>query len=71
MNSRIKNWYDISNQHPNDNDVFYDIVIDSLDCKIDLCEFEEVIRNENLACCVYNRYEDLRNCVLLYRKQKS
>lgn len=69
MKEKIKNWYNLNNQHPNDNDMFYDIVINSLDSKIDFDEFEEAIVDVNSAYCVYKRYEDLRNCVLLYRKQ--
>lgn len=69
MKSRIENWYVHDNGHPNDHAEFYGIVIDSIGNKIDKSVFESAIDDVNKADEVYKRYEDLRDCLIEYRKR--
>lgn len=69
MKSRIENWYVKNNGHPNDHAEFYGIVIDSIDNKIDNSVFESAIGDVNKADEEYRRYEDLRDCLIEYRKR--
>ncbi len=69
MKSRIENWYVKNNEHPNDHAEFYGIVIDSIGNKIDKSVFESAIDDVNKADEEYKRYEDLRDCLIEYRKR--
>ena len=68
IKERIKDWVNTNNGHPCDNESLYGIVVDTIDNKISETIFDEVI-GEKKAVEVYSRYEDLRNCLLFYKKR--
>lgn len=65
MKERIKSWYVMDNNHPLDNERFFDIVIDSMTEKISIEVFREALTEvnsditEDEIFTVYNRYERL------------
>ena len=75
---RIKDWSEIQNGHPLDEQRFYDIVIDTLENQLDEESFLQAITDQGIDVTqdidvtnVYKRYEDLRNCLLYYRTKLS
>lgn len=69
---RIKDWSEIQNGHPLDEQMFYDIVIDTLENQLDEESFLQAITDQDIDVTnVYKRYEDLRNCLLYYRTKLS
>ena len=77
MRELIFNWYNINDGHPLDDRRFYDIVIESVENKIELSTFEDALRdvNEHLSDeeirDVYSRYEDLRCLLNYYNSQQT
>lgn len=75
MRERIASWFRINNNHPLDDNRFYDIVIDSIDNKIELSTFENGIRDvneeieENEINDIYMRYELLHSFILYYMRK--
>ncbi len=65
----IQHWYELNNNHPCDDERFYDIVLKSKEEKISLDIFEAVIGNNENAVNVYKRYEDLRNFLSFIHKK--
>ncbi len=65
----IQSWYEENNHHPQDDERFYEIVLESKDEKISLDIFEAVIGNNENAVNVYKRYEDLRNFLSFIHKK--
>lgn len=74
MREKITRWFRNNNNHPLDNNSFYDIVIDSIENKIEQSTFENAIRdvNEDIAeddiNDIYMRYELLHSFILYYRR---
>ena len=75
MRELLLNWYRVNNGNPLDDQRFYDIVIESVDNKIDQSTFEDVLRevkenisDEEIEEIVF-RYEDL-HCFLKYFNSK-
>lgn len=72
MKEQIKNWCRHNNNHECDHQLFYDIVINSLDEKIDEDTFDEALREgkpeikEDEISKIYARYEDLRSLLSYY-----
>lgn len=67
IKERIENWANTNNGHTCDNEILYGIVIDTIDNKISENIFDDVIEGE-LAIECFKRYEDLRNCLLYYKR---
>ena len=65
MKERIRSWYVMDNNHPLDNERFFDIVIDSIMDKIGVEVFREALMEvnpeitEDKILTIYNRYEML------------
>lgn len=74
MRERITRWFRNNNNHPLDDNSFYDIVIDSIENKIEQSTFENAIRdvNEDIAeddiNDIYMRYELLHSFISYYRR---
>ena len=74
MRERITKWFKNNNNHPLDDNGFYEIVIDSIENKIEQSTFENAIRdvNEDIAeddiNDIYMRYELLHSFILYYRR---
>ena len=74
MRERITRWFRNNNNHPLDYNSFYDIVIDSIDNKIEQSTFENAIRDVNEEIeedeinDIYMRYELLHSFILYYRR---
>lgn len=69
---RIKDWSEIQNRPPVNDQMFYDIVIDTLENQLDEESFLQAITDQDIDVTnVYKRYEDLRNCLLYYRTKLS
>ncbi|MBQ6037561.1 MAG: hypothetical protein IJL37_02690 [Bacteroidaceae bacterium] len=76
MKELIKNWFRLNNNHPEDDNRFYEIVIQSIDNKIGKDVFEAALREvspevaDDEISAVYCRYEDIR-CFLVYYVKKG
>lgn len=74
MRERITRWFRNNNNHPLDEDSFFDIVIDSIHNKIEQPTFENALRDvdENIAeddiNKIYMRYELLYSFFLYYMR---
>lgn len=69
---RIKAWSEIQNRPPVNDQMFYDIVIDTLENQLDEESFLQAITDQDIDVTnVYKRYEDFRNCLLYYRTKKN
>ncbi len=72
MREQIVTWYTLNNDHPLDDNRFYDIVISSLGNKIEQSTFENALHdvNENILDDeidrVYMRYETLYDFLSYY-----
>ena len=72
MRERITRWFRNNNNHPLDDESFFDIVIDSLNNKIEQSTFEYALRDVNKDIAedniniVYMRYELLYSFFLHY-----
>lgn len=70
MEEYIKNWFRMNNNHPEDNERFFDIVIDSEKDAVERDVFEEAMRqiNENVSeeevDNAFCKYQDLREFLL-------
>lgn len=70
MKELINKWYSTNNGHPYDDEMFYEIVVKSLNQKLSEIDFEDVIKSKEKSTVIYKRYEDLRNCVLYLKKSE-
>lgn len=74
MGERISRWFRNYNHHPLDDNLFYEIVIDSIDNKIELSIFENALREVNkeieddVINDIYIRYELLHSFFLYYMR---
>ena len=74
MRERITRWYRNNNNHPLDDNCFYDIVIDSIDNRIEQSTFENAIRDvnedieEDKVNDIYKRYELVHSFLLYYMR---
>lgn len=72
MKEQIKRWFMLNNGHVCDDQRFYDIVISSVDNKVEYETFEEAIREckeditDRQINDIYIRYEDLWNFLIYY-----
>ena len=72
MKEQIKRWFMLNNGHVCDDQRFYDIVISSVDNKVEYKTFEEAIREckeditDRQINDIYIRYEDLWNFLKYY-----
>lgn len=77
MEEQIKNWYRNNNNHDLDDRLFYDIVIASVDEKIEHDVFDTALREvahditEDEVSSIYLRYEDLRNLLVYYLEKNA
>lgn len=75
MEEQIKNWYRNNNNHDLDDRLFYDIVIASVDEKIEHDVFYAALHEvnpditEDEMSSIYSRYEDLRSLLVYYSEQ--
>lgn len=70
MEKLIRNWYELNNSHPCDDRRFYDIVIQSIDTKIDLDTFIKALPdvNEEEVENIFMEYENYHD-FLSYLKE--
>ena len=72
MKEQIKRWFMLNNGHVCDDQRFYDIVISSVDNKVEYKTFEEAIREckedvtDSQINDIYKRYVDLRGGLIYY-----
>lgn len=77
MEEQIKNWYRNNNNHDLDDRLFYDIVIASVNDKIEHDVFDTALREvahditEDEVSSIYSRYEDLRSLLVYYSEQNA
>ena len=77
MKERIRSWYVMDNNHPLDNERFFDIVIDSIMDKIGVEVFREALMEvnpeitEDKILTIYNRYEMLWTFLKYYITRRN
>lgn len=71
---QIKSWSTINNNHPCDDNRFFDIVIASVDQKVTQSEFESALEGqvkESYASDYYSKYEMLINFMMYLRNNRD
>ena len=77
MEEQIENWYRNNHHHELDDRRFYDIVIASVNDKIEHDVFDTALREvahditEDEVSSIYSRYEDLRSLLVYYSEQNA
>lgn len=77
MEERISTWYTLNNEHPCDNNRFFDIVIESMNNKLDFLVFQNALKecnndiSDDEIATIYRKYELLHSFLRYYNNLVS
>lgn len=63
IKSKLRNWAELYNNHPNDNDLLYEIALNTIDKKIEQDCFEDIVGAE-----LFEKYYSIYEHLLMFAK---